>query len=53
MTACGLAGAAIGMGSFLLMGDLWIWQTLAVAAIAVVSLVVPALFFNKRVKDGI
>ena len=53
MIVCGLVGAAIGMGSFLLMGDRWIWQTLAVAGISVVSLVIPALLFNKRVKDGI
>lgn len=53
MIVCGLVGAAIGMGSFLLMGDRWIWQTLAVAGISVVSLVIPALLFNKRVKNGI
>jgi len=53
MIVGGLVGAAIGMGSFLLRGDLWIWQSLAVAVVAVVSMVIPTLFFNKHVKDGI
>jgi len=53
MIMCGLAGVAIGMGSFLLMGDRWIWQTLAVAGIAVVSMIIPTFFFQKRGKDGI
>lgn len=49
----GLAGAAIGMGSFLLQGDLWPWQLLAVAVCAVVALIVPGYLFEKSVKDGI
>ena len=37
----GLLGAAIGIGAFLLQGDLWTWQTLCVALTAVSALIVP------------
>lgn len=41
MILCGLAGVAIGIGSFLFQGDFWVWQTLGVAVVAAVSLVIP------------
>lgn len=50
---CGLIGAAIGIGAFLLQGKLWIWQNLAVVAVALVSLLLPGLLFNKSAKNGI
>ena len=53
MIAGGLAGAAIGLGSFLLSGELWVWQTLCVAATALVSLVIPGLLYNKRFRNGV
>lgn len=49
----GLAGAAIGIGSFLLQGDLWPWQMLALAVVSVVSLVIPGVLYKKSIKDGV
>ena len=49
----GLAGAAIGIGSFLLQGDLWPWQMLALAVVSVVSLVIPGVLYKKSIKNGI
>lgn len=43
MKTCGLVGAAIGIGAFLLQGDLWFWQTAAVAAVGIVSLLIPGI----------
>lgn len=53
MVAGGLAGAAIGIGAFVLQGDLWTWQTLCVALTAVVSLIIPGHMFEKSVRNGI
>lgn len=52
-TLCGLAGCAIGFCSFLLRGELWHWQLLATALVAVVALIVPGILYNKSVRDGI
>ena len=52
-TVCGLLGAAIGLGAFLLTGELWFWQLLCVTAVSAVSLIIPGMLFNKRVRDGI
>ena len=49
----GLAGAAIGVGSFILQGDLWAWQMLSLAVVSVVSLVVPGLLYKKSIKNGL
>ncbi|MBP5333462.1 MAG: hypothetical protein J6Y66_04765 [Bacteroidales bacterium] len=49
----GLAGAAIGIGSFILQGDLWAWQMLALAIVAVVSLVIPGFLYKKSIRNGI
>lgn len=43
MKTCGLVGAAIGIGAFLLQGELWFWQTAAVAAVGIVSLLIPGI----------
>ena len=53
MTVCGVIGAAIGIGAFLLQGELWVWQPLAIVAVAVVTLIVPALLFNKSIGSGV
>lgn len=53
MTVGGLAGAAIGIGAFLLQGELWSWQMLCVVAVAVVALLLPGLLFNQRVRRGV
>ena len=49
----GLAGASVGLLSFLLEGELWVWQTLAIALCAIVALIVPGYMFEKKVKDGV
>ena len=48
MIVCALAGAAIGLGSFFLQGEIWSWQILAVALAAFVSLIIPGYLFKKR-----
>ncbi|MBQ7750626.1 MAG: hypothetical protein IJR77_05300 [Bacteroidales bacterium] len=52
-TICGLAGCVIGIGAFLFTGELWHWQLLAVALVAIIALIVPGILYNKRVRDGI
>lgn len=47
MAVCGLLGAAMGIGAFLLRGELWEWQMPLVAAVGLVSLVIPGLLFRK------
>ena len=53
MTVGGLLGAAIGIGSFLLQGDLWPWQMLCVVAVAVVALIIPGCLFERYVRRGV
>ena len=50
---CGLAGAAIGIGAFLLQGDLWVWQMLALSVVAFVSLVLPGIQYKRSIRDGV
>ena len=52
-TVGGLLGAAVGIGAFLLQGELWVWQPLAVAVVAIVSLLIPGLLFNRSLNNGI
>ena len=49
----GLLGTAIGIGSFLLQGELRTWQMLSLAVVSIVSLVIPGLLYKKSVKNGI
>ena len=49
----GLAGAAIGIGSFVFQEELWAWQMLALSVVSVVSLVIPGFLYKKSIKDGI
>ena len=49
----GLAGAAIGIGSFIFQEELWAWQMLALSVVSVVSLVIPGFLYKKSIKDGI
>ncbi len=53
MIVGGIAGASLGICSFLLQGILWPWQMLCVVMTAVVSLIIPGYLFENRVKDGI
>ena len=41
-------GASIGLGAFLLQGDLWVWQELCVVATAVSALIVPGHLFERN-----
>ncbi len=49
----GLAGTAIGIGSFVFQEELWAWQMLALSVVSVVSLVIPGFLYKKSIKDGI
>jgi len=49
----GLAGCAIGMGSVFFQGELWHWQVLAMALVAVVALIVPGHLYKKRIRHGV
>ena len=49
----GLLGCAIGIGSFLLQGEYWHWQILAVSVVSAVTLIIPGYLYNKRIKDGV
>ena len=53
MRTGGLVGASIGIGAFVLQGDLWTWQMLCVILTAVVSLIIPGHLFEKSIKHGI
>ena len=53
MTVGGLLGAAIGVGAFLLQGDLWPWQMLCVVAVAVAALIIPGCLFEQYVRRGV
>ena len=48
MIVGGLVGAAIGLCAFLLQGDLWVWQTLCIVLVAIVSLIIPGYLFEKN-----
>ena len=49
----GLAGAAIGIAAFVFQGELWIWQTLCLVLVSMVSLVIPGHLYIRKVKNGI
>lgn len=49
----GLAGIAVGIGAFLLQGDLWVWQMLCIVLTAVVSLIIPGYLFARNCKHDI
>lgn len=49
----GIAGAAIGICSFLFQEDLCDWQMLSLALIAVVSLVIPGWLYKKSISHGV
>ena len=53
MIVGGLVGVAIGIGAFLLQGDLWVWQLLCIVLTAVVSLIIPGHLFERSCKHGI
>ena len=53
MVAGGIVAVAIGLGSFLLRGELWYWQMLGIVFAALVALVIPGHLYEKSVKRGI
>lgn len=53
MIVGGLAGAGLGVVSFVLQGDLWLYQILFIVAVAVVSLIIPGCLFEKSLKHGV
>ena len=53
MIVGGLIGAAMGIGAFLLQGELWVWQMLVIVAVAVIVLIVPGYMFEKSSNHGV
>lgn len=53
MIVGGLAGAAVGICAFMLQGDLWFWQMLAIVLVAIASLIIPGHLFEKHIKNGV
>lgn len=53
MIRCGLAGAVLGIASFLFQGALWSWQLLVVGVVAAVALILPGYQYKHYVKNGI
>ena len=52
MVVGGLVAAAVGIGAFLLQGDLWAWQMLCVALCAVFALIIPGHLFERYANHG-
>ena len=53
MIVGGLVGAAVGIVSFILQGDLWIWQPLCVAFTALAALIIPGHLYERRIRHGV
>ena len=49
-TICGIAGSAISFLSLFFQGDLWPWQLLIAAIVAVITLIIPGHLYNHYVK---
>ena len=49
----GIVGSVLGIGAFLLQGELWTWQMLALSLVAVVSLVIPGYLYKKCFAHGV
>ena len=49
----GIAGSVLAVGAFLLQGELWTWQMLALSLVAVVSLVIPGYLYKKSFSHGV
>ena len=43
----------VGIGAFLLQGDLWVWQMLALSVVAFVSLVLPGIQYKRSIRNGV
>lgn len=50
-TTCGLLGAILSFSCLFFQGDLWPWQLLMAALVAVVTLIIPGHLFNRYIKN--
>lgn len=50
---CGLVGSAIGICSFMLKGDLWYWQLLAISLVSVITLILPGIQYKRHVRNAV
>jgi hypothetical protein len=48
---CGMMGAVLSLTSLFFQGDLWPWQLLIAALVAVVTLIIPGHMFNQYIKN--
>ena len=53
MVIGGIVGAAVGIASFVLQGDLWTWQLLCVVFTAVAALIIPGHLYKNRIRNGV
>ena len=49
----GIVGSVLGIGAFILQGELWTWQMLALSLVAVVSLVIPGYLYKNYFSNGV
>lgn len=49
----GLAGTVLGIASFALQGDIWVYQTLCIVAVAIVALLIPGLLYQRALRNGV
>ena len=47
---CGIIGAVLSFASLFFQGELWPWQLLITAIVAIISLIIPGHLFNQYVK---
>lgn len=50
-TVCGLIGTVVSFASLFFQGDLWPWQLLIAAIVAVITLIIPGHLYNYYVKS--
>ena len=50
---CGLVGSTIGICSFMLKGDLWYWQLLAISLVSVITLILPGIQYKRHIKNAV
>ena len=50
-TICGMTGAVLSFASLFFQGDLWPWQLLIAAMVAVVTLIIPGHMYNQSIKS--
>ena len=53
MIVGGLAGTMLGIASFALQGEIWVYQTLCIVVVAIVALIIPGLLYHRFHRHGV